>query len=209
MDRLRRELPRPRADLQPLSRRGRGWRGTPIGLLPSLGEEGIDTEGLGVDPEAIGSCSRWTPRVGSNSFRRCTSTMRNSASPRLAVRVARAAGRAPAHRLSQATEPTALDELPSCPTPRADDSLDRQAPGRRREDSEVYVNGVRQQPDIDFCLDRRELIFDRALRRDHVSGRRWLLGPWDMGTYRQDHTVDIPIRSERRNASRTRNADRA
>jgi GTP-dependent phosphoenolpyruvate carboxykinase len=53
VDRSRRELRRPRADLQPPSRQGRGWRGTPIGLLPALGEEGIDTEGLGVTPEAI------------------------------------------------------------------------------------------------------------------------------------------------------------
>ena len=45
--------PRPRADLQPLSRQGRGWRGTPIGLLTSLGGGGIDTDGLGVTPGAI------------------------------------------------------------------------------------------------------------------------------------------------------------
>jgi hypothetical protein len=59
------------------------------------------------------------------------------------------------------------------------------------DDFEVYVNGVPQQPDIDFYRDGRDLIFDRPLRRDRVSGWRWLLGAWGVGTYRQDDTVDI------------------
>jgi hypothetical protein len=64
-------------------------------------------------------------------------------------------------------------------------------PADTEEDFEVYVNGIRQHPDIDFQQDGRELIFDRALRRDHISGWRWLLGAWGVGTYRQDDTVDI------------------
>ncbi len=64
-------------------------------------------------------------------------------------------------------------------------------PSDAGKDFEVYVNGVLQQPDIDFIVDGRELIFDRALRKDRVSGWRWLLGAWGVGTYRQDDTVDI------------------
>lgn len=59
------------------------------------------------------------------------------------------------------------------------------------DDFEVYVNGVLQQPDVDFYLDRHALIFDRPLRKDRISGWRWLLGAWGVGTYRQDDTVDI------------------
>ncbi len=59
------------------------------------------------------------------------------------------------------------------------------------DDFEVYVNGVLQQPDVDFYIDRHALIFDRPLRTDRVSGWRWFLGAWGVGTYRQDDTVDI------------------
>ena len=54
-------------------------------------------------------------------------------------------------------------------------------PADAGEDFEVYVNGGRQQPDIDFYLYGRELIFDRALRSDQVSRRRWFLGPGGTG----------------------------
>jgi hypothetical protein len=56
---------------------------------------------------------------------------------------------------------------------------------------EVYINGVRQLPDHDFEQDGRQLIFDRPLRKDRVSGWRWFVGAWGIGTYRQDDTVDI------------------
>ena len=59
------------------------------------------------------------------------------------------------------------------------------------EEFEVYVNGVLQQPDVDFYVDRRALLFERPLRKDRVSGWRWLLGAWGVGTYRQDDTVDV------------------
>lgn len=59
------------------------------------------------------------------------------------------------------------------------------------EEFEVYLNGVLQQPDVDFYVDRRPLLFERPLRKDRVSGWRWLLGAWGVGTYRQDDTVDI------------------
>jgi hypothetical protein len=64
-------------------------------------------------------------------------------------------------------------------------------PADAEGDFEVYVNGVLQQPDIDFYIDGRDLIFDRALRKDRISRWRWLLGAWGVGTYRQDDTVDI------------------
>jgi hypothetical protein len=59
------------------------------------------------------------------------------------------------------------------------------------EEFEVYVNGVPQQPDVDFYVDRHALIFDRPLHKDRISRWRWLLGAWGVGTYRQDDTVDV------------------
>ena len=35
------------------------------------------------------------------------------------------------------------------------------------------------------------LVFSRALRKDKISGRRWLLGAWGVGTYRQDDSIDV------------------
>ena len=64
-------------------------------------------------------------------------------------------------------------------------------PPDAEDDIEVYVNGVLQEPEVDYYLDGRDLVFDRALRKDHISRRRWLLGAWGVGTYRQDDTVDI------------------
>ena len=59
------------------------------------------------------------------------------------------------------------------------------------EEFEVYVNGVLQQPDLDFYVDRHALLFERPLRKDRLSGWRWLLGAWGVGTYRQDDTIDV------------------
>jgi hypothetical protein len=59
------------------------------------------------------------------------------------------------------------------------------------DDFEVYVNGVPQHVDLDFHIDGRALIFERQLRKDRVSGWRWFLGAWGVGTYRQDDTVDV------------------
>ena len=55
----------------------------------------------------------------------------------------------------------------------------------------VYLNGVRQEQGADFQVRDGALVFDRALRKDKVSGRRWLLGAWGVGTYRQDDSVDV------------------
>jgi hypothetical protein len=59
------------------------------------------------------------------------------------------------------------------------------------ETIEVYLNGVRQEPDTDFHRDSDTLIFERTLRRDHIAGWRWLLGASGIGTYRQDDVVDV------------------
>jgi hypothetical protein len=59
------------------------------------------------------------------------------------------------------------------------------------EPFEVYLNGVPQRHDIDYTVEGRTLLFTRALRKDHITGWRWLLGAWGVGTYKQDDTIDI------------------
>jgi hypothetical protein len=57
---------------------------------------------------------------------------------------------------------------------------------------EVYVSGVPQAEGVDYVLDGRRLVFEgRELRKDDVSGWRWLLGSIGIGTYRQDDSVDV------------------
>jgi hypothetical protein len=56
---------------------------------------------------------------------------------------------------------------------------------------EVYLNGVRQQEGVDYSVKGRSLIWDRELRKDKVSGWRWFLGAWGVGTYRQNDSVDV------------------
>jgi hypothetical protein len=60
-----------------------------------------------------------------------------------------------------------------------------------REPYEVYLNGVRQQLGVHYTVREGALIFDRELRKDHISGWRWLLGAWGVGTYRQNDSVDV------------------
>ena len=45
------------------------------------------------------------------------------------------------------------------------------------------------------------LVFARALRKDKVSGWRWFLGAWGVGTYRQDDSVDVRYPSRAGRAS--------
>jgi hypothetical protein len=56
---------------------------------------------------------------------------------------------------------------------------------------EVYINGVHQQLGVDFSVREGSLVFDRELRKDRISGWRWLLGAWGVGTYRQNDSVDV------------------
>ncbi len=60
-----------------------------------------------------------------------------------------------------------------------------------REPFEVYVNGVPQRRGEDYDIRTDALVFPRALRKDRVSGWRWALGAWGVGTYRQDDSVDV------------------
>ena len=55
----------------------------------------------------------------------------------------------------------------------------------------VYVNGVRQAAGSDFQVQDGALVFRRYLKKDKVSGKRWLLGAWGVGTYRQDDSIDV------------------
>jgi hypothetical protein len=56
---------------------------------------------------------------------------------------------------------------------------------------QVFLNGVPQQEGVDYAVRDRALVFDAALRKDKISGWRWLLGAWGVGTYRQNDSVDV------------------
>jgi hypothetical protein len=56
---------------------------------------------------------------------------------------------------------------------------------------EVYISGVPQREGTDYRVQERTLVFERALRKDKVSGWRWFLGAWGVGTYRQNDSVDV------------------
>ena len=73
-------------------------------------------------------------------------------------------------------------------------------PAYVREPFEVYLNGVPQRPGVDYELRSGMLHFPRRLARDRVSGWRWLVGAFGIGTYRQDDSVDV--RYERDGRSR-------
>jgi hypothetical protein len=56
---------------------------------------------------------------------------------------------------------------------------------------EVYLNGVPQQLGVDYNVREGALEFERELRKDKISGWRWFLGAWGVGTYRQNDSVDV------------------
>jgi len=64
-------------------------------------------------------------------------------------------------------------------------------PPEVRSPYQVFVNGVAQQLGVDYNVREGELVFDRELRKDKISGWRWLLGAWGVGTYRQNDSVDV------------------
>jgi hypothetical protein len=64
-------------------------------------------------------------------------------------------------------------------------------PREVREPYQVYVNGVPQHAGSDYRVREGALVFERELRKDRISGWRWFLGAWGVGTYRQDDSVDI------------------
>ena len=60
------------------------------------------------------------------------------------------------------------------------------------DEFEVYVNGVHQEPGVDFRVRGRRLVFERELRKEGRLGPwRWFLGAWGIGTYRQNDSVDL------------------
>jgi hypothetical protein len=60
-----------------------------------------------------------------------------------------------------------------------------------REPYEVYRNGVPQRRGTDFTVREGALVFEGELRKDKISGWRWLLGAWGVGTYRQNDSIDV------------------
>jgi hypothetical protein len=64
-------------------------------------------------------------------------------------------------------------------------------PSDLREPYQVYLNGVAQQLGSDFSVRGGALVFEQELRKDKISGWRWLLGAWGVGTYRQNDSVDV------------------
>ncbi len=56
---------------------------------------------------------------------------------------------------------------------------------------EVYVNGVRQELGTDYRVAAGELVFDRELVRQKLSGWAWFMGFWGIGTYKRNDEIDI------------------
>ena len=63
-------------------------------------------------------------------------------------------------------------------------------PTEVRSPFEVYVNGVLQQPG-DYQVRDGALVFPRSMMKDKISGWRWAIGAWGVGTYRQDDSIDV------------------
>ena len=66
-----------------------------------------------------------------------------------------------------------------------------QLPAEVRTPFDVFLNGVRQAPGADYQVVDGWLLFDAELKKDKISGWRWALGAWGVGTYRQDDSVDV------------------
>lgn len=56
---------------------------------------------------------------------------------------------------------------------------------------QVFLNGVPQREGDDYQVKGRTLMFERELRKDKISKKRWALGAWGVGTYKQDDSVDV------------------
>jgi hypothetical protein len=64
-------------------------------------------------------------------------------------------------------------------------------PREVRDPYQVFLNGVPQQLGVDFEIREGSLVFEGELQKDKISGWRWLLGAWGVGTYRQNDSVDV------------------
>jgi hypothetical protein len=56
---------------------------------------------------------------------------------------------------------------------------------------EVYVNGVLQELGSDYRVADGELLFDRELVRQKLSGWAWFIGIWGIGTYKRNDEIDV------------------
>ena len=79
-------------------------------------------------------------------------------------------------------------------------------PGAVGREFQVFLNGVPQQEGVDYTVRDRALVFEAALRKDKISGWRWLLGAWGVGTYRQNDSVDVRLPRARRLTAARRGA---
>jgi hypothetical protein len=66
-----------------------------------------------------------------------------------------------------------------------------------RSPFEVYVNGVRQKLGTDYQVRDGMLCFERRLAKDTISKKRWLIGAFGVGTYRQNDSVDVRYETDR------------
>jgi hypothetical protein len=64
-------------------------------------------------------------------------------------------------------------------------------PREVRSPYQVFLNGVPQRLGEHYTVRDGCLIFKHELRKDKISGWRWLLGAWGVGTYRQNDSVDV------------------
>jgi hypothetical protein len=64
-------------------------------------------------------------------------------------------------------------------------------PSTVRSPFDVYVNGVRQELGTDYRISSGELLFERELVRQRLSGWAWFLGFWGIGTYNRNDEIDI------------------
>jgi hypothetical protein len=64
-------------------------------------------------------------------------------------------------------------------------------PAGVRPPFEVYVNGVRQELGADYRVAAGELLFDRELVRQKLSGWAWFMGFWGIGTYKRNDEIDV------------------
>jgi len=64
-------------------------------------------------------------------------------------------------------------------------------PAGIRPPFEVYVNGVPQELGPDFRISGGELVFERELVHQKLSGWAWFVGFWGIGTYKRNDEVDV------------------
>ena len=64
-------------------------------------------------------------------------------------------------------------------------------PPEVRPPYQVFLNGVPQREGSDYQVKGGTLMFERELRKDRISKKRWALGAWGVGTYKQDDSVDV------------------